>query len=201
MEAAPRARAKKNSWNWLLNFAIIVVVLAAVALAGLLVWARLQNDPEPMRGPGNYPDAGKRIEFGVFSGWEVFHHRGNTEVRFIDDILPRYSVEICESVDMALSSNWNCDNLPVAQMAQAVVPWEATVTYQALPCAGDMTLPVFARVYLTLDDGTDRKAMVVFGPLDGVNWVVARSGPFEEEWPAELVEAMVNSVRTARRRT
>jgi hypothetical protein len=200
MEAAPRARANKNSWNWLLNLAIIVVVLMAVALAGLLVWARLQDDPAPMRGPGNYPDAQNRIEFGVFSGWEVFHRGGETEVRFIDDILPRYSVEIWESNAMSLGTNWNCANLPVTQMALAVVPWDATVTYQVLPCATDMTLPVFARVYLTLNDGTDRKAAVVFGPLDGENWVVARSGPFEEEWPAELVEAMVNTIRTARRR-
>jgi len=201
MEAAPRARAKKNSWNWLLNLAIIVVLLLAVALAGLLVWSRLQDDPEPMRGPGNFPDAESRIEFGVFSGWEVFHSGADTEVRFIDDLLPRYSIEIWESIDMALGTNYDCDTLPVAQMAQAVLPWDATVTYQAVPCADDMTLPVFARVYLTLSDGTDRKAAVVFAPLDGVNWVVARSGPFEADWPAEMVEAMVNSVRTARNRS
>lgn len=201
MQAAPRTRTKKNSWNWLLNLAIIVVVVLAIGLAGLLVWIRLQDDPEPMRGPGNYPDAQGRIEFGVFSGWEVFHDESKTEVRFIEDLLPRYSIEIWQSVDMSLGQNWNCDNLPVAQMAQALVPWNVTVTYQALPCADDIAMPVFARVYLTLDDGTDRKAAVVFAPIDGVNWVVARSGPFEEEWPPELIDAMVNSVRSARRRS
>ena len=181
-----------------------MVLLLAVALAGLLVWSRLQDDPEPMRGPGNFPDAESRIEFGVFSGWEVFHSGSDTEVRFIDDLLPRYSIEIWESIDMALGTNYDCDTLPVAQMAQAVLPWDATVTYQAAFESqrwGRGAAIAFARVYLTLSDGTDRKAAVVFAPLDGVNWVVARSGPFEADWPAEMVEAMVNSVRTARNRS
>ena len=118
----------------------------------------------------------------------------------MDGSLPAYELEVRDMVQMNLVVNWNCPLLPelIPGVMQTIGPQGATITFVSIPCVQKVAEPVNVRVYLTLPDG--RSQVFVFGPLDGVSWIVARTVPFEGQSSADLLQAMVQTVTSARRR-
>ena len=84
---------------------------------------------------------------------------------------------------MNLVVNWSCLTLAdyVPDVVKAIAPWEVTITYISVPCSENAAEAAIVRVYVTLNDGSGRNAVLAYAPLDGVTWVVARTVPFEGE--------------------
>jgi len=198
---AVRYRRRKRRSFWLLNLAIGVVLLLTIGLAGLLLFNETVNEPEPMLGPGTFPDAANLIRFKVLDGWEVIHAGTATRVKHQSGTFPDYVLAIKQNTQINLVVNWDCTILQErsASIAQAVLPWDVTLQYARIPCAEDLTIPTYGQLYVTLNDGTEQQAVVVFGPLDAQNWIVVYAGPFSGEASPTLVEAMTETVRSARR--
>jgi hypothetical protein len=190
-QQAPRTR--RDTYIMLLNWAIVSVGIALVVLIGLLVAEQLSDD-EPMRGPGTFPGAQDAFEFRVMDGWEVVHDGAQTLVKH--DELPTYRVA-AQPIEQSFAQNWNCEVLQdhIAEVTLALVSWEAVelVTVD-IPCADNPAAPGYAQVYLTLTDSSGRGALLVFGRLDGLHWITARTDLLNGPAPEGLAEAMRHSV-------
>jgi len=84
-------------------------------------------------------------------------------------------------------------------MVKGMVPWDAAITFMSVPCAQRTDVPVYVHVYLKMNDGSQRMAVLAFAPLDGVTWIVARTDPFAGESSPGLIDAMTGTVTSARR--
>lgn len=191
---------RRNNWTPLLTLLILVLIAGAVGLIALLVWSQveLRESRKPMLGPGTFPDASETYRFQILDGWQVVHQNSQTLIQHRAGSLPTYELEFPGRERMHLVLNWDCGLLleAVPTVMEAILPWQGTITYTSVPCAQDNTQPAFGRVYLALDSG--QIAVVVFGPVDGVTWVVARTVPFAGESSAALIEAMTRTVTSAR---
>jgi hypothetical protein len=201
-QVRPRQRRGGSPW---VTLAVLLLIAAAVGLVGLLLWSQIEVriHSKPMIGPGRFSDATRAMTFEVLQGWEVIHSGSQTQVVRQDGSLPTYDLEIRSMQQMNLVVNWNCPTLAnyVAGTVQAISPWDAKIAYIDIPCAQSSMEPAYARVYLTLNDGSGRNAIIVFGPLDGVSWLVVRAQPFTGEFSADLINAMTATVSSARRRS
>lgn len=197
----PRARRGTPP---LITLAILLVIAAAVGLVGLLAWSQIEADKQtrPMVGPGRFSDATQTYTFEIPEGWKVTHRKTQTQVVREDGTLPGYDLETRSMQQMNLVVNWSCFTLAdyVPDAIRAIAPWEVTITYVSVPCSEKSGEAAFARVYVTLNDGSGRNAVLAFAPLDGVTWVVSRTVPFEGESSADLTAAMTQSVTTVQRR-
>jgi hypothetical protein len=175
------------------------LIVVAVALVVLLVLLLTRDDPEPMVDSDTAVDEQRTFEFDLPDGWTAVYDGNAIRVESETD-LPAFWVEERSGEEIGLVANWNCPRLVnyVDTVVGLVAPWPLAVVYRDVPCAQDENKPVYGRAYGTLDDG--RTALIVFGPLDGVTWVVARSAPFTGEVPAQLADAVTFAVTTARRR-
>ena len=176
------------------------LIVVAVSLVVVLILLLTRDDPEPMVDVDTAADELRTFEFDLPDGWTAAYDEGTIRVEGGAD-LPVFWVEERPSEEIGLVANWNCPRLLnyVDTAVGLVTPWPLAIVYRDVPCAQDENKPVYGRAYGTLDDG--RTALIVFGPLDGVTWVVARSAPFSGEVPAELADAATFAVTTARRRS
>jgi hypothetical protein len=196
----PRRSRQHTRW---LDLLIAVIILAALALLGVLIMRQTdEDDPgsDRMTGPGIYEDATGDYTFRIDDGWEVLYEDDLTRVSSTSNAnLPDYTLELREDYEMNLVINWNCyrlrERLPF--VAQATAPGDATLVYANVPCADDITLPTYGRIYLQMND-TGQNVVIVFGPAGGKTWLVARAGPFEGEPSPSLIEAMTSTTISAR---
>jgi hypothetical protein len=187
-----------------MTLAILAIIAAAVGLVGLLIWSQIEvkKQTKPMIGPGRFSDAAQTYTFQISEGWKVIHRKSQTQVVREDGTLPNYDLEARSMQQMNLVVNWSCLTLAdfVPDVVKAIAPWEVTITYVSVPCSENAAEAALVRVYVTLNDGSGRKAVLAYAPLDGVTWVVARTVPFEGESSADLTAALTQSVTTAQRR-
>lgn len=199
-QARPRAR---RGWSPLTTLVVMLVIAVAVGLVGLLLWSQVEvrRQSRPMVGPGRFSDAGGIMTFKILQGWEVIYQKSQTQVVRQDGSLPTYDVETRSMEQMNLVVNWNCLDLVdrVPDVIKAISPWDAKITYTSVPCSKSVTEAVFVRVYLALNDGSGRNAVIVFAPLDGVTWVVARTLPFQGESTVDLIDGMTTTVTSVQR--
>ncbi|MBN1680900.1 MAG: hypothetical protein JW966_11470 [Anaerolineae bacterium] len=181
------------------DIALILVVVAAVGMLVVLLWVYQGSNPKPMTGPGTFSDASNTVRFGILADWEVIHDDSNTRVEHVKDALPMYRVGVRNNEQMNLVVNWDCEILRERSrdIAQGISPWNATVTFASIPCADDPTIPAYGRLYVTLNDGSERKGVIVYAPVSGTHWIVTFTGPFDDDAPPEVVEAMTHSVTSA----
>lgn len=196
---APNRRRQRRRTYLLLDLLIGAVALAIVVSVVLLVREATEEE-ETMTGPGTYQDAQGQITFTIGDGWQVIHDGDNTRIEYDDTTLPPFTVEIRQDDEMNLVVNWNCYRLRerIPFIAQAVGPAEATLTYSTVPCADDITLPTYGRMYFQLNDGSEQVVLVVFGPAGGPKWIVARTGPLVGNPSPSLVDAMTSLVISVR---
>jgi hypothetical protein len=184
------------------NLVVLMLIVASAGLVGLLIWSQIEvrESLKPMIGPGTFMDSTQTIVFDVPQGWEVFHRKTQTRIESVDGSLPAYDLEILDREQMNLVVNWNCLLLPdlIPGVMQFIGPPGSVITFSSVPCAQDSTAPVTVRVYLSLADG--RSQVIVFGPLNGIRWVVTRTVPFEGQSSVDLLQAMVTTVTTSKRR-
>jgi hypothetical protein len=175
--------------------------VVAAALVALLFWIRAGSETEPMVGPGRFRDATGMFQFDIPQGWRAIYQGSQTRVEPVGGKLPAYTLDARTVEQISFVVNWNCQMLPAHadQMTRAIMPWPVTPPYIAVPCAQSEGVAAYVQAYATLDDGSGRSAMAVFGPLDGQNWVVAVTDPFQGEASRELVDTMTASVTTSRR--
>ncbi len=204
MSTARRSTTRHRSaaMNWL----IMALVVVTLILVGLLVWLLFVDEEPSNVGPGTFSDADNTYQFAVSKGWEVNFSDNAARVVPTDGNLPVYHVTI-KSVREIFDQNWYCDSeflrkLDLSTIIQRLVPWQVTLTYSSMPCVEDAAEAVYLRLYMTVNDGSNRQSVVVMGPLgfDAVNWVVARSEPFSGDVPLTLVEAMTQTIKTAKRK-
>jgi hypothetical protein len=196
-------RRRAYSWSPLFTLFIVLIVGVAAGLIGLVIWSQIavRSSAKLMIGPGTFTDAQDRAKFDVPAGWEVVHDGAQTRVQRTDGSLPSYEVELKSIQEINLVVNWNCATLPqyVPGMVKGIVPWDATITYTSVPCAQRSDSAVYVHAYLSLNDGSQRIAVLAFAPLDGVTWIVARTDPFTGQSSADLIGAMNTTVTSARR--
>lgn len=197
------ARGRRGS-SPLVTLAILAIIAVAMALVGLLIWSQIEvkKQTKPMIGPGRFSDATQTYTFEIGDGWKVIHRKNQTQVVREDGTLPSFDLEVRSMQQMNLVVNWSCLTLAdyVPDTIKAISPWDVTITYVSVPCSEKVGEAAIARVYVTLNDGSGRNAVLAFAPLDGVTWVVARTVPFEGESSADLTAALTQAVTTAQRR-
>jgi hypothetical protein len=196
----PIARpVRRRRQSGLITLALLIVIALAAGLVALLLWVETRDEPEPMIGPGTFNDASGAFRFEVPDGWEVIYESPVTRLIPPNESLPAFTLDARSIDQIALVVNWNCRVLPdfAARATRAIAPWEFTQRYSYVPCATDERVGAYIQSFVTLNDG--RSAVIVFGPLDGVNWVVAMSMPFEGQASAALVDTMTAAVLSARR--
>lgn len=196
-------RRTRTGWSPLFTLFVALIVVVAVGLIGLVIWSQIASRPDekPMLGPGTFADAQDRVKFDVLAGWEVIHDGTQTRVERTDGSLPSYQVELKSIEAINLVVNWNCASLPqyVPGMVKGIVAWGAAITFTSVPCAERSNEAVYVHVYLSMNDGSQRIAVLAFAPLDGVTWIVARTDPFTGQSSADLIGAMDATVTSARR--
>lgn len=186
---------------------VTVLSVLAIAIALALVWLMYSigtaEEPEPMLGPGTFSDASNELKFDVVDGWEVTYQDGQTRIVQVNNNLPAYTIESKSGETLNLSFQWDCKLLArrASEIADRAAPWPVTLTYVAIPCQNDPVQPVYGRLYVTLADGSGLSSVLVFGPIDGRTWAVAIAEPFAGESSPDMVEAMTQSVRSARRKS
>ena len=194
--------ARRRQQSPVIRLLSILAVGLAVLLIALLAWLGLRDAPTAEVGEGRYRDAANTYTFEVPDGWGVMFEDGATVVRYEGGGLPAYRLTTRRIEDVGLLASWNCDLLPgfVPEMARRVSPWEgASLVYQVVPCATDPAQPAHVQLYMALDNDRRRLGMLLLGPLDGVTWLIAETDPFEGDWPESVVDAMLQTVTTARR--
>ncbi len=204
MQSAARVKRRSSRLKNRLTIGLVVVALLMVALLILVVLG--SREPEPKRGPGTYNDSQDTFQFDIKEGWEVVESGSKIQVKSVDGRLPTYSLSLRLVKDL-FDQNWHCDStfwqyVDATTLAQRVTPaeWKVSVTYATMPCITDVNEPAYVRLHLLLNDGSQRQALVVLGPLnlDAVSWVVALSDPKKSDISADLVTAMTYTVKTSK---
>jgi len=201
--ATARRRRAYGGWSPLITLFVALLVVVAVGLIGLVIWSQItvRSLDKPMIGPGTFTDEQDRVKFNVLTGWQVIHDGTQIRVERTDGSLPSYAIELKNIHAINLVVNWDCSTLPqyVPGMVKGIVPWDAAITFMSVPCAQRSNEDVYVHVYLRMNDGSQRIAVLAFAPLDGVTWIVARTDPFTGQSSADLIGAMNSTVTSARR--
>lgn len=193
-------RRPRRRQSPLLTLLILLLVVLAVVLVVALLMMETAEPPAPMLGPGVFADAKNFYRFSVPEGWEAKYNEEATRVERVDGTLPDYDLDIRLDEQLDLVVSLTCSTLydRSANIARLTSPWDARLATVDVPCRKSQTTPIYTRLYLTLNDGSGN-ALIVVGPVDGRNWIVARSEPFEGTASSELIAAMSETVTSARR--